>query len=494
MPYRFLVTSRRRPRLMSSAVRLLLRSLIAVLASIAIARTPTAFSAPAATGGSVSIVLSPSAGPSRTGVHVGFASCVRTTTGPTGPTGSGTTQPSPTPTGPTTPPSTAASPGPAGRGVHARAGPAPGTITYLRWDGGDVPFTASVTDGTGSAEFRVPDGATVGPHSVTAGCDNGSVTVAGAGTFTVTPTSGGSASPSAHAPLIALEPSQGRPGASLQVYGAGFEGCVPSGKPGTVELSTNGQIHARVRVAPGTGMFQTQLKVADDATPGDYPMVATCARHRDVQAKATFTVLPGDEGRPVLMLDPAEGDARTALTATGSGFNCSKVEVLWDDDTPLAVTAVSRDGTFATDFQVPAGASRATHMVRAACTPGSGTSAGTQFTVTGAGPNTGGGDGGNTGGTGTGGTGGGTGGGNTSTPVGWVVGPSAFAAVLLALAAGSILFSHRHPGPRWVRKHLRTAPRPAAGTADLHQQSDTGSANRTVRLEPHPDPGDQNLE
>ncbi|MGW7523963.1 hypothetical protein [Streptomyces sp. NPDC054783] len=470
---------------MSSSVRFLLRWLIAVLASIAIARTPTAFSAPAATGGGVSITLSPSEGPPGTGVHVGFESCVVVTpesTSPPDTTGPGATTPNPT--GPTTPP-----PGPTDvRGVRHRDTYAPGTITYLTWDGHDLPFTPSVTDGTGSAEFQVPDTAGVGPHSVTAGCANGRLVVVGGGTFTVTTTDSGSVTtPAHHRPLIALDPSQGRPGTSLRVHGAGFEDCVPSGKPDTVELSTNGQIHARVRVARGTGTFETELRITDDAAPGDYLMTATCARHRDVHAEATFTVLPGDKGRPVLVLDPTAGEPRTAVTATGSGFNCPSVDVAWDDDTTLAVTTVSGDGTFATDFQVPADAPRATHTVRAACTAGSGTSVAAGFTVTGPGPTT---DGSTspTDGTSTDGTDG------TPTPVGWIVGPSAFAAVLLALAATSFLLNHRHPGPRWVRKHIRTTARPGAGTADLYEQQDTGSVNRTVRLEPHADPGDQSLE
>ncbi|MGW2420142.1 hypothetical protein ACWC0C_12960 [Streptomyces sp. NPDC001709] len=262
-----------------------------------------------------------------------------------------------------------------------------------------------------------------------------------------------------------------------------------SGKPDTVELSTNGQVHARIPVAPGTGTFDTGLNVSADAAPGGYPMAATCAHHRNVHAEATFTVLPADEGRPVLVLNPTAGEPGTAVTATGSGFNCSKVDVVWDDnDTALAVTTVAGDGTFATDFQVPAGAPRATHTVRAACTPGSGTSAETGFTVTSVGPNT----------SGTNGTGTPTPAPTTaptphSTPVAWVVAPSAFAAALLALAAASVLLNHRHPGPRWVRKHISTQPRPGVGTADLRKQADTGPATRTVRLEPHADPGDQSL-
>ncbi|AOR34649.1 hypothetical protein BFF78_29570 [Streptomyces fodineus] len=464
-------------------MRFLPRLLISVLASLAIAWAPTAFSAQAATGGGLSITLSPEKGPPRTRVHVGFGSCVLITTSP------GTTPPDTTdtnPTGPTTPSSVSSAPGPRGlRGLRPRVTSAPGTITYVRWDGHDLPFTPSVTDGTGSAEFQVPDGATVGPHPVTAGCDNGSLVVDGSGTFTVTATDGGGVTTPTHRPLIALDPSQGRPGASLRVHGAGFDDCVPSGKPDTVELSTNGQIHARVGISPGTGTFEAALQVNDNAPAGDYTMAATCAGHPDVHAEATFTVLPADEGRPVLVLDPTAGASKTAVTATGSGFNCSKVEVAWDDGTALAVTAVSGDGTFATDFQVPPNTSAAKHTVRAACTPGSGTSAETEFSVTNAGTSPGGTSSA---------TGGGTNGRGTSTPVGWVVGPSAFGAVLLAVAAASVLLNHRHPGPRWVRKHISTKPRPGAETAALHQQPGTGSANRTVRFEPHADPGDQSLE
>jgi hypothetical protein len=85
-----------------------------------------------------------------------------------------------------------------------------------------------------------------------------------------------------------------------------------------------------------------------------------------------------------------------------------------------------------------------------------------------------------------------SGGEGTAIPVGWVVGPSVFVALLL-LALLFSLVSHRQRGLRWGRGHIHTALRPGAGTAELRQGRDGGSVSLSVRLEPHPDPGDQRL-
>ncbi|MFI5801081.1 hypothetical protein [Streptomyces sp. NPDC051677] len=194
------------------------------------------------------------------------------------------------------------------------------------------------------------------------------------------------------------------------------------------------------------------------------------------------------------------------------------MSVSWDDGNALITGAeVSAEGDFAEDFDVPEGSSVTTHTVRAACMEhGDEYYADADFTVTDTetngtttgDPNNGGtehggtengGTNGETNGTGNGttsetdsGTVGvtGTGGGGTAIPVGWMVGPSVFGAVLL-LALLFFLVNHHQRGPRWVRDHIGTALRSGSRTVGLRERRDGGSVNRTVRLEPHPDPGDQ---
>ncbi len=296
------------------------------------------------------------------------------------------------------------------------------------------------------------------------------------------------------------------------------------------------------------------FEVPDKATPGDHDVYVTCGNGD--YGSATFTVTPTHEARQDITLDPTSGPSETTVTVEGIGFNCSAVRVSWDDDSTLIAGATpSSEGDITEAFDVPEGSSETTHTVRAACADYPTYYADADFTVTdtetngtttgdqnnggtdnggtdnggtdnggtdNGGTDNGGTDNGGTdnGGTDNGGTDGQTNGdtngtgngttgetdsgiiggpddgdGDTAIPVGWVVGPSAFGALLL-LALLFSLVNHRHRGPRWVRDHIRTALRPGAGTAGLRERRDTGSDSRTrtIRLEPHADPGAQNVQ
>lgn len=369
---------------------------------------------------------------------------------------------------------------------------------------------------------------------------------------------------------ITLGPSQGPPGASVHVE---FPNCTNEShlkRPGRVNQVT----------WDGYPVSDSaDFTVPDKAPTGAHPVQAQCDIGAVGPGSATFTVTSSGHGEnggttpeydPELTLDPTEGASGTTVTATGSGFNCSSVEVVWDARGARATLTgadVLSEGTFAARFAVPADSAKTTYTVRAECAQEPYASDDADFTVTGTptdGTETGGGNGGNggngggntgettdgttgdttggtsggttggttgdttggtdggttgdttggtTGGTdgGTGGgtdggttdgTSGGTGGGDTggtggthgggTTPVGLVIGPSALAAVLL-LAGLFALANHRHRGPRWVRDHVRTTLRPGAGRADLYEHRDARSPDRTVRLEPHTDPGEQRL-
>ncbi|WP_093781771.1 hypothetical protein [Streptomyces sp. yr375] len=257
------------------------------------------------------------------------------------------------------------------------------------------------------------------------------------------------------------------------------------------------------------------FEVPDDDAFRAHTVGASCGNK--TYGTARFTLTPAPDRDPDIALDPTSGSSGTSVTVTGSGFPCSEVSVSWDDGDELVTGAkVSTEGDFEEDFDVPEGSSATTHTVRAACTqsadeyysdadftvtgtesnspsPGDSSNGGTESDGTNRESNgTGNGTTGATDPGAIGGTGGGDGGG-TAMPVGWVVGPSVFGALLL-LGLLSSLMNHRQRGPRWVRDHISTALRSGSagsGTVELRERRDSDSANRTVRLEPHPDPGDQ---
>ncbi|MER7466590.1 hypothetical protein [Streptomyces sp. NPDC097981] len=78
-------------------------------------------------------------------------------------------------------------------------------------------------------------------------------------------------------------------------------------------------------------------------------------------------------------------------------------------------------------------------------------------------------------------------------PVGLVVGSSLLGVALLAGLGGAFL-THRHRGPRWVHGHISSRLRPTAAATEVAEPSDSGPPTHSVRLEPHPDPGDQTVE
>lgn len=354
---------------------------------------------------------------------------------------------------------------------------------------------------------------------------------------------------------ITLSPAEGAPGTPVHLS---FPSCKsPLYRIGDISWETIGSIGftpseggADFRVPDQA--TERSYRVTATCVPGPQAVGGGTT-----SGSATFTVTATHSARQDITLDPASGPAGTAVTVSGIGFNCSAVSVSWDDGSTLARVTPSSEGDISGEFVVPEDAAATTHPVEAVCTDYPSYRAATDFTVTATetetnGTTTG---GGNTGGTNSGGTenggtenggtenggtenggtesggttgdttNGGTtgdtgdtgdntnggivgsdggtdsggagepggGGGGSAVPVGWVVGPSVFAALLL-LALLFSLASHRQRGPRWVRDHVRTALRPAAATASLLQRRDGGSADRTVRLEPHPDPGDQRLD
>ncbi|MGJ5827843.1 hypothetical protein [Streptomyces ossamyceticus] len=353
------------------------------------------------------------------------------------------------------------------------------------------------------------------------------------------------------APGVSLNPGQGPPGTYVKAH---YPSCTePSPDP---DSSTDETVSYQITAIAWNRQYGDALIHGDgftvpaDARPGTYPVEVYCSNSD--REGTTFTVTEPHGARQDLLLKPDRGPSGTSVTVTGIGFNCSAVRVSWDDGSSLAPgLAPDGEGNISGTFAVPEGSSATEHTVEAVCTDyptyqatasftvteeettgttgtttdgqddggttgdtdgttGGGTTGDTDGTTDGnttgdtTGDTTGGGTTGDTGDT-TGGVGsdggsdsggvGGTDGGDTAVPVGWVVGPSAFAALLLLALLFSLL-NHRHRGVRWVHDHLRTALRSdsGAGTAVLRRRRDGGSPDRTVRLEPHSDPGDQRLD
>ncbi|WP_394316487.1 hypothetical protein [Streptomyces noboritoensis] len=369
----------------------------------------------------------------------------------------------------------------------------------LTFDGQhSTPATVHVPEISGT--IMVPQDATAGPHhTIEAACDSGNAYQAEAD-FTVT--SGGGTTPAGQQTLT-LDPDHGSVGTPIDVQGTGFAQC--SAK--TVDLYVvNGRAIASAIAVAENGDFSYKEVVPDPTTPDTYTFRAACTGEPDIYADAALVV--ESPAPPVLTLDPERGAMSATLKATGTGFRCPEVDFRWDGgEPPFGSAAVDESGSFTTEITVPADAQSGEHTVRAACTAYPEQYDESTFTVTDNGTNSGTSNGTNNGtsngtnngtsnGTNNGTSNGGTnGGGDQSVAVGWVVGPASLGAALILALAAAAYFGRLHRGPRWVRSHVRATLRPAAATADLTELHPSGEPpTRTVRLDPHADPGSTDIE
>ncbi|RSS56378.1 hypothetical protein, partial [Streptomyces sp. WAC06614] len=190
-------------------------------------------------------------------------------------------------------------------------------------------------------------------------------------------------------PGLTLSPEEGPAGSDVAVTGSGFEGCF-SKHAGTVSLSWEGTGIGTAEAERGADGFTTGITVPATEGTGERAVRAVCDRDDRYVATAYFTVVdtepPPSEEEPALTLTPTEGQAGAAeLLASGSGFNCSTVDLLWDDE-PLGSSEVSEQGTFEATVEVGADAPPGDHTLLARCTSDPGTSAEATFTVTPAAP------------------------------------------------------------------------------------------------------------
>ncbi|TDU73943.1 hypothetical protein [Streptomyces sp. KS 21] len=359
----------------------------------------------------------------------------------------------------------------------------------VSWEGGDNPrFVTADAQGEFEIGVAVPSDATPGSYDVTALCTVDSKLKATAD-FQVTP----EPVPTS----LTLDPAEGAVRTPVVVTGSGFDGCTADrGEAGTVTLTWDGSPLPDVTPAEVTvdgGAFTAEFAVPSDADATDHTVTAVCAGYEQVSAEQRFTVTAAPGPQPEVTLDPPSlpfGGGSVAVS--GSGFNCPEVALSWEGE-QRGTAAPAEDGTFDTGFDVTPDTGEASYTVRAECTDDSGVGAEAAFAVTGAGPVP-----------------------PTPTPptptpstptpnpnpspepapvtvpVGLLVGSVLLGAALLALA-GSAYLSQRHRGPRWVHDHVSSRLRPAPTATDMAEPSETGPPTRSVRLEPHPDPGDQTL-
>ncbi|WP_327130540.1 hypothetical protein OG311_03320 [Streptomyces sp. NBC_01343] len=433
------------------------RSLTAVLACTVFAwGAPVA--APAATppvraAAARSITLDPSQGPpgSRVGVHgYGFDNCTTA-------------------------------------GIAPEPNPAEAAEIHVTWEGDDNPSVVTAgADGEFETDVTVPSDATPDSHKVTARCTVNSKVRATAD-FQVTADTGPTA--------LVLDPADGPAGTSVAVTGSGFDGCTgDGGEAGSVTLTWDGGPLPGATLAEvpvDRGAFAAEFAVPSDADATDHTVAATCAGYEQVSAEQRFTVTGAPVSQPEVKVDPASLPfGGGSATVSGSGFNCPEVALSWEGE-QWDTVAPDEDGAFDTGFQVAPDAAEASYTVRAECTDDPGVGAEAAFSVTGEDPVT-----------------------PTPTPptptpptptptptpdptpdtvpVGLVVGSGLLGAALLALA-GYAFLGHRHHGPRWVHDHVSSRLRPAPAATDVAEPSETGPPTRSVRLEPHPDPGEQTL-
>ncbi|MEU3774584.1 hypothetical protein AB0F11_15540 [Streptomyces sp. NPDC032472] len=420
----------------------------AVLLGTAVAWGSVAVAPPARADSSIE--LTPTQGPRGTSVHVhgyGFQDCLTSRQSATG---------------------------------GGRRYPAQIDVTFA--DGSPVPAQADPDSGEFETDVGVPPDASPDTYEVKAVCTAKGSGIRATAQFTVTPPP---------EPALALEPDSAPGNSTVRATGSGFDSCTS----GTAALSWDGSPGLEVDPDPAgieQGGFTAQFNVPAETAAGDYTVTAQCVDDDTIHAEASFTVEagqgPSPPSTPHVALDPAEGPAGTStVRVSGSGFDCREVDVLWDGGSMQDVS-VDDDGTFATEFAVSADEAEEQHTVRAQCADDAGVGDDEVFTVTAPGPapvprptpNP------------------------TSpsplppppdgmVPIGLVVGASLLGVGLLA-AAGVAFLGRRARGPRWVRGHVSARLRPlSAATAAVDTREDPGSVTRTVRLEPHADPGERTV-
>ncbi|MFJ9840236.1 hypothetical protein ACIRYZ_07160 [Kitasatospora sp. NPDC101155] len=348
------------------------------------------------------------------------------------------------------------------RGVYGEfPSPLPAEVT---WDDPAVKLTTvqSESDKPPIGTFTVPDGAKDGPHTVTVTC-TGVPAASATATFTVAP------------PTLTADPPSSAPGSTTTVSGAGF--ACPAGD--TIALMWDTTTLPGPGKPNADGSFSAPVTVPPDAADGDHDLRASCASvagitadtHLHVQAPAPTTPTPTPPGpSPVRTMTATPGAALHLSGPTNAcpeGTGPRQVVFSWDNGPRSQPVAADGSGKFDATATIPSNAPTGSHRITVECAD--------THTVT------------------------------ETVPVLvarqvppqppkpdhllWIVLGALAAAALAAFGLHRTLRTGGTSG-------TVTAEAGAWGDAraELTEQGGPAGPGRSVRLEPHPDPGRQSIE
>ncbi|MFG2847866.1 hypothetical protein ACGF12_32560 [Kitasatospora sp. NPDC048296] len=338
------------------------------------------------------------------------------------------------------------------------ATPVPAVVA---WDDPAMERTTVPTrkDTPSTGMFTVPDGAKDGTHTVKVTCAGFPATSATA-TFTVAP------------PTLTADPASSAPGSTTTVSGTGF--ACPADDIITLMWDTT------TLPGPGKpdadGSFSTPVTVPPNAADGDHDLRASCASvagitadaHLRVRAPAPTTPTPTPPGpSPVRTMTATPGaplhlSGRTNACPEGAGPR--QVVLSWDNGPRSQPVAADGSGRFDVTATIPSNAPTGSHRITVEC---AGTHTATE-----------------------------------TVPV--LVArqipprppkPDHLLWIVLGALAAVALTSF---GLRHILKTDGTVTAEAGAwgdaRAELTEQGGPAGPGRSVRLEPHPDPGRQSIE
>ncbi len=197
-------------------------------------------------------------------------------------------------------------------------------------------------DGSFTISFKVPGTASPGIHTLTA---RDSAGIEARASFEVEAEKKGEIIP----PLIALDPSSGLPGDSVQINGIGFAPAA------SLSLYWDGALlpEGNAQQTDSKGAFAARFIVPPSSSAGYHAVRAQDTAGKE--ASAVFLVrTPGSKA--AISVEPASGFPGDSVEIAGSGFTPSSAIGLYWDGAPIpeanAVTA-GPDGSFTATMTVP---------------------------------------------------------------------------------------------------------------------------------------------
>lgn len=371
--------------------------------------------------------------------------------------------------------------GPVGTTVKAQTqGSCSGDLSFVWAETGQPWGETASTDGWLTATTTVPQEFSPGSHEVRVLCTGDHPFDWAPATFVVP------------GPTMSVNPLEGDVGTVVSA-------TLPGSCPGDVTVSWDddpalswGTVESR------EGGYVATTTVPRGLSSGSHRVTALCTVYGRVLFSwesegytVTVATPPSDTTStpvPDVVMRPDDPTAGRDVTAEASGFVCGQVVFLWDDDLERAgASPVAADGTASATLRVPS-AFTDRHSLVVRCEPATDQVARTTFTVAPDGSQV-----------------------TTTTDVGtsdtgdqeqggiltlWVWVAVALVAVLLLAAVLTAVALRGPRSRRWVRGHVRVVPgrRAAEGFTIVDTPVDPRRPEVSVRLEPHPHPGEHVIE